>query len=1250
MRNPYPGPRAFRTEEYGIFAGRDHEISELTSLIISHQVVLLYAQSGAGKSSLVNAGLANSLSEREIRLLPVARVGVPVPIEVPLDQVANVFVFSMACDILPEIAVSDPWRRSATLVDAFNRLPELLDDSGERVLSVCAIDQFEELFSVYPERWPDREKFFLEISALLDARRDVRILFVLREDSLAAFSHLAAVLPEGGRTRYRIERLREDEAIAAIRKPLQGTACSFAPDVAETVVRDLMNITVASPGREAVDVRGEFVEPVQLQVVCYRLFDNLPETTTSVTLETYRRFGNPDDALEGFYRQALDAATASTGVDEGELRDWFERKLITPAGTRGLVFQDHQSTGDMPNRVVEVLEQRHVIRPEIRSGFRWYELTHDRFIRPIQRSNLAWKSARWSPSFDARYTATIQAAAGRTGIAEKTLRDFLDSLSDADGTSHPRPAQRVPEEALAELVDAGLLRRVSAGGRVLYSRPQLTSPGWRIRAATRGARAANIASPGLPSEFLTTDSRVAEEVMLDPTPTTRGQLTSGAMLDLSCDVEPGEAAILAIRHPSGALTFHVPVQSRSRGGSRAVASGIPGSRPPKHDTRPRQRSGQGDRRESRPVGGRQAREPGPAEARRGVRETLVAEAWAQGRLAAGHEGHARRRGARGRHAGVTGALAPLHPRPVLERRVHLSLAGHLEFLRARERRLRRPYLRVRPLQPHPNARRKRAHAARGPAGADDDLRRRSPTREVAWCCARSWNARASSGPSARRFKLGRAVLVASPNEGTPLATPERWDETIGWLANLLELFPDNPFTTGAAFVANGLVWLANHASGDIPGLHAMDERGRSDRGDPGSTRSTRRRVLRVGGQLPADRRRCCSVCWTSASISCSGLPTTSSSRPRADGASIARAPTFIPASRIGCFGPGGNLRGRFSHPRQLLFARRNRGLSRQRAARPPAAAEASWIREESARSPAAAVRTRNDGRGVRPKGGGSCRSRAAGPKHPTQSRCGWSQGAQTFESEALPAYEEEPLRITVTNGDLTFEREALLLGHYRSTRLTGTEGVMDRLIGGAMGHSLEVGNYPFLIGSHQIFINARPNLERGSFLPRPKAVIVVGLGEEGKLQAAGLAHTVRQAVIGWAQRLAENSKHAPAFFELATTLIGSGGTGVTPGEAACLIAQGVHDANVLLKDEHRRDGKWPRVSHLHFIELYLDRATEAWRSLRMQEAATPGRYGIDDAVAVGTGPLQRPPDSGYRGADYDFITVETKQARQTASR
>ena len=146
------------------------------------------------------------------------------------------------------------------------------------------------------------------------------------------------------------------------------------------------------------------------------------------------------------------------------------------------------------------------------------------------------------------------------------------------------------------------------------------------------------------------------------------------------------------------------------------------------------------------------------------------------------------------------------------------------------------------------------------------------------------------GDLSRRFKLGRAVLVASPNDGTPLATPKRWDDTIGWIANLLELFPDNPFTTGAAFVANGLVWLANHASGDLPGLHSMDGEGdliAAIQGPPGPPADAYSALV-ANYQPTGDDR--CSACWTSASISFSRPPTTSSCRPRADGASIARAP------------------------------------------------------------------------------------------------------------------------------------------------------------------------------------------------------------------------------------------------------------------------------------------------------------------------------------------------------------------------
>jgi hypothetical protein len=169
------------------------------------------------------------------------------------------------------------------------------------------------------------------------------------------------------------------------------------------------------------------------------------------------------------------------------------------------------------------------------------------------------------------------------------------------------------------------------------------------------------------------------------------------------------------------------------------------------------------------------------------------------------------------------------------------------------------------------------------------------------------------------------------------------------------------------------------------------------------------------------------------------------------------------------------------------------------------------------------------------------------------------------------------LRVTVHNGNLTFERRPIVLGHYRSSELTGTEHVMDGLIGGFMQDALNLGAYPDLPGSHRVFVNTQANPEDRNQAPRPEAVIVVGLGPEGSLRTGDIVNTVCHAVIGWAQRIAERPDGVPPVFELAATLLGSGGIGIGPGEAARLIAQGVYQANVLFAGEGRTKQIWPRV-------------------------------------------------------------------------
>lgn len=76
-----------------------------------------------------------------------------------------------------------------------------------------------------------------------------------------------------------------------------------------------------------------------------------------------------------------------------------------------------------------------------------------------------------------------------------------------------------------------------------------------------------------------------------------------------------------------------------------------------------------------------------------------------------------------------------------------------------------------------------------------------------------------------RFRLRHAVLVAGPNAGTPLASPERWSTLTDWLGNLIDLFPDNPFTLGLDFLVEALAWTAGKAGGVLPGLASMNPAG-----------------------------------------------------------------------------------------------------------------------------------------------------------------------------------------------------------------------------------------------------------------------------------------------------------------------------------------------------------------------------------------------------------------------------------------
>jgi beta-lactam-binding protein with PASTA domain/Tol biopolymer transport system component len=383
---PYVGPRPFAHGDREIFFGRDAEIAEIVSLVIARRSVLLYAVSGAGKSSLLRAGVDVALVDQGFEVLGPARFQSPVA---PPADARNAFSFAMlrelrvALDLHEEEGVD----AAMSIGDFLAALPRGVDTYGFPSPRVLVIDQFEEIFTLYPDHWEERSGFLREVADALDRDSQLRILIAVREEYIAQLEQYADLLPGLLRARFHLERLRAPAALVAVTEPLAPRGIDFAPGVAETLVHDLCETRVDVGKGTPLRIEGEFVEPVQLQVVCRTLWLRLGQSVRRITASDLAALGNVDDSLAHYYDDAIAAAAGKASVREYELRVAFERSMITSAGTRATVFAGDRETAPLPRAALDELARHHLIRAEWRAGARWYELTHDRLIEPIRHAN-----------------------------------------------------------------------------------------------------------------------------------------------------------------------------------------------------------------------------------------------------------------------------------------------------------------------------------------------------------------------------------------------------------------------------------------------------------------------------------------------------------------------------------------------------------------------------------------------------------------------------------------------------------------------------------------------------------------------------------------------------------------------------------------------------------------------------------------------------------------------------------------------
>jgi tetratricopeptide (TPR) repeat protein len=320
---------------------------------------------------------------------------------------------------------------------------------------IIIFDQFEEIFTAPQQYWQHRHEFFEQIGELAETLSHSRFLFSFREEYLAFFDKYLDHF-ESTPYRFHLELFTREQALQAIRKPTELAKAEaryaqlydkrYAEGVPEAIVSELMKIQTHWENDSAAWVEGEHVEPVQLQLVCRKLWDMPKPEEKVITNKHFAQLGGVDNVLSDYYEESIHALRHEKAFPgEFKVRQWIEQNLITEFKTRDVVLRkpNQAQVAGMPIAIIKTLEDRHLLRAEERGGTHLVSLSHDRLISAIRLSNERYRLKR-AERYGRYRTAVVVALAFLIPLA---------TLLAARGILSPSQSSEQAAEALRRSLD-----------------------------------------------------------------------------------------------------------------------------------------------------------------------------------------------------------------------------------------------------------------------------------------------------------------------------------------------------------------------------------------------------------------------------------------------------------------------------------------------------------------------------------------------------------------------------------------------------------------------------------------------------------------------------------------------------------------------------------------------------------------------------------------------------------------------------
>lgn len=510
---PYPGIEPFGFVDQQIFAAREAEIWALLSNITIYRAVLLYGDSGTGKSSLINAGLLpatlrqNYIADR-LRIQPFAKREIKVE-KIKKSGGSDPTYMSSTFDLL---AVQDDNTRmdeaesfELSLRDFRRRLRELESNSLKRTTHpesalenydnpngvqrrLLIFDQFEEFITLFEEAprsstaarstrvrqqvaRVQRRILATLIKLIRNPKLPIRIIFAFREDHLAKLSPFFQYCPELLDQGQRLLPPAVEEVPQIIRAPFASpelrahfsrqedkAGSELSQELAEQIARELSG-------------SGE-VNLTELQIVGLRLWQSpspqklLAELGVEGLLQDYG-----EEVVNGFPMGLRQPALALLG------------RMITQSNTRNVIEEHDLLTStakeerfppDLLKKALENLVKSQLVRRETRRKIYFYELTSEYLVSWIKRRRDEREATGSRYQVQRVFQSLGPLRAPVVALLEHmlTVSNTRTFLSEDDLIARVRSHEKIPAEhlraALHELASTPLVRREMQDSKYFY--------------------------------------------------------------------------------------------------------------------------------------------------------------------------------------------------------------------------------------------------------------------------------------------------------------------------------------------------------------------------------------------------------------------------------------------------------------------------------------------------------------------------------------------------------------------------------------------------------------------------------------------------------------------------------------------------------------------------------------------------------------------------------------------------------------